>query len=244
MEKLSKEVTDAKRGQFTGLYSKHMFNKVGQFSNINTAARNFMTELGWDSSEASKEDQLYAAISRSFFELFEQDAISSKKVFQRLAANNVNNTNSNILSESEDDYNPDPSKYVDRSILRTLYDVLNVSTTHGIDFQSFFELMKIDKKNKKNKIYYKVIDIDEKEVFSLVKNKNDKFLFERKYGEHGTARNFFVTGIKYDREIFFLITGYDPAYRSYCPTHYMLYQIMEKYHKEGYNTILYTILYC
>ena len=58
--------------------------------------------------------------------------------------NNVNNTNSNILSESEDEYNPDPPKYVDRSILRTLYDVLNVSTTHGIDFQSFFELMKIN----------------------------------------------------------------------------------------------------
>ena len=56
-----------------------------------------------------------------------------------------NNTNSNILSESEDDeYNPDPTKYVDRSILRTLYDVLNVSTSHKIDFQSFFELMKIN----------------------------------------------------------------------------------------------------
>ena len=59
--------------------------------------------------------------------------------------NNANNTNSNILSESEDDeFNPDPSKYVDRSILRTLYDVLNVSTSHKIDFQSFFELMKIN----------------------------------------------------------------------------------------------------
>ena len=58
--------------------------------------------------------------------------------------NNVNNTNSNILSESEDEYNTSPSKYVDRSVLRTLYDVLNVSTTHGIDFQSFFELMKIN----------------------------------------------------------------------------------------------------
>lgn len=58
--------------------------------------------------------------------------------------NNMNNTNSNILSESEDEYNPDPPKYVDRSILRTLYDVLNVSTTHGMDFQSFFELMKIN----------------------------------------------------------------------------------------------------
>ena len=58
---------------------------------------------------------------------------------------NENNTNSNILSESEEDeYNPDPSKYVDRSILRTLYDVLNVSTSHKIDFQSFFELMKIN----------------------------------------------------------------------------------------------------
>ena len=49
------------------------------------------------------------------------------------------------MSESEEDeYNPDPSKYVDRSILRTLYDVLNVSTSHKIDFQSFFELMKIN----------------------------------------------------------------------------------------------------
>ena len=58
---------------------------------------------------------------------------------------NGNNTNSNILSESEeDDYNPDPTKYVDRSILRILYDVLNVSTSHKIDFQSFFELMKIN----------------------------------------------------------------------------------------------------
>ena len=56
-----------------------------------------------------------------------------------------NNTNSNILSESEEDeYNPDPTKYVDRSILRTLYDILNVSTSHKIDFQSFFELMKIN----------------------------------------------------------------------------------------------------
>ena len=41
--------------------------------------------------------------------------------------------------------------------------------------------------------------------------------------------------IKYNKEIFFLINGYDPAYRSYCPTHYMIYQIMEKFHKEGYN---------
>ena len=64
---------------------------------------------------------------------------------QNTKNNNNNNTNSIILSESEeDDYNPDPSKYVDRSILRILYDVLNVSTSHKIDFQSFFELMKIN----------------------------------------------------------------------------------------------------
>ena len=36
-----------------------------------------------------------------------------------------------------------PSKYIDRNNLRMLYDVLNVKATHGIDFQSFFELMKI-----------------------------------------------------------------------------------------------------
>lgn len=41
--------------------------------------------------------------------------------------------------------------------------------------------------------------------------------------------------IKYNKEIFFLITGYDKSYKSYCPIHYMFYQIMDKYHKEGYN---------
>lgn len=41
--------------------------------------------------------------------------------------------------------------------------------------------------------------------------------------------------IKYNREIFFLIFGYDKEFKSYCPIHYMIYQIMEKYHKEGYN---------
>ena len=69
---------------------------------------------------------------------------TSKINIKNNSTTNINNTNSGILSESEDDYNPDPSKYVDRGVLRTLYDVLNVSTTHGIDFQSFFELMKIN----------------------------------------------------------------------------------------------------
>ncbi|MBR3116262.1 MAG: peptidoglycan bridge formation glycyltransferase FemA/FemB family protein [Bacilli bacterium] len=41
--------------------------------------------------------------------------------------------------------------------------------------------------------------------------------------------------IKYNKEIFILICGYDRDFKQYCPTHYMLYQIMEKYHREGYN---------
>ena len=41
--------------------------------------------------------------------------------------------------------------------------------------------------------------------------------------------------IKYNNEIFFLIYGYDKEFKSYCSTHLMFYQIMEKYHKEGYN---------
>ena len=35
--------------------------------------------------------------------------------------------------------------------------------------------------------------------------------------------------------IFFLIFGYDKEFKSYCSSHLMLYQIMDKYHKEGYN---------
>lgn len=41
--------------------------------------------------------------------------------------------------------------------------------------------------------------------------------------------------IKYNKEIFFLIYGYDKDYSSYCSTHLMIYQLMEKYHREGYN---------
>ena len=53
-----------------------------------------------------------------------------------------NDSNYNNL-ESEEEENPDPNKYIDRQVLMNLYNVLNVSTTHGIDFQSFFELMKM-----------------------------------------------------------------------------------------------------
>ena len=62
---------------------------------------------------------------------------SGNKSLQNVS--NINNTN----IESDADFNPDPSKYIVRNNLRMIYNVLNVKTTHGIDFQSFFELIKI-----------------------------------------------------------------------------------------------------
>lgn len=41
--------------------------------------------------------------------------------------------------------------------------------------------------------------------------------------------------IKYNNEIFFLIFGYDDKYKSYCPTHYLIYQIINKYYNQGYR---------
>ena len=41
--------------------------------------------------------------------------------------------------------------------------------------------------------------------------------------------------IKYNKEIFFLICGVDQDFKNYCPIHYLIYQVMEKYHREGYN---------
>ena len=41
--------------------------------------------------------------------------------------------------------------------------------------------------------------------------------------------------IKYNGEIFFLIFGYDPDFKSYCPMHYMISFLIEKFHEEGYN---------
>lgn len=41
--------------------------------------------------------------------------------------------------------------------------------------------------------------------------------------------------IKYNNEIFFLIDGYKKEYASYCPNHYIKYQIIEKYRHEGYT---------
>ena len=41
--------------------------------------------------------------------------------------------------------------------------------------------------------------------------------------------------IKYNNEVFFLIDGYMDEFKSYCPNHYIKYQIIENYRKEGYT---------
>ena len=41
--------------------------------------------------------------------------------------------------------------------------------------------------------------------------------------------------IKYNNEIFFLIDGFKEEYKSYCPNHYLKFQIIEKYRHEGYT---------
>lgn len=41
--------------------------------------------------------------------------------------------------------------------------------------------------------------------------------------------------IKYNKEIFFLIDGYKQEFKKYCPNHYLKYQIMDFYRKEGYT---------
>lgn len=41
--------------------------------------------------------------------------------------------------------------------------------------------------------------------------------------------------IKYNKEIFFLIDGYKQEFKRYCPNHYLKYQIMDFYRKEGYT---------
>ena len=67
---------------------------------------------------------------------------------KKLIINNDNLKKSINTNESEDDsFNPDPNKYVDINNLKTLYDILDVKNTHGIDFQNFFDLMKLTSKN-------------------------------------------------------------------------------------------------
>ena len=41
--------------------------------------------------------------------------------------------------------------------------------------------------------------------------------------------------IKYNNEIFFLIDGYKQEFKNYCPNHYLKFQIIERFRKEGYT---------
>lgn len=70
--------------KFAALMSKYNKGYVGQFSNLNTRVRSAMSKTGFD--ELSGQNGADAKFIRAFFEVFEQDAISAKKVFARLSA--------------------------------------------------------------------------------------------------------------------------------------------------------------
>ena len=46
-----------------------------------------------------------------------------------------------VADESEEDINPDLTKFIGRHTLSLLYEILNVKLTHAIDFQSFFHIL-------------------------------------------------------------------------------------------------------
>lgn len=71
------------------IMSKVNKQNVGYFSNLSTNTRNFMQELGIDEiKKAGTRQAGQAAIIRAYMESLEQDSISAKKVFQRLATTN------------------------------------------------------------------------------------------------------------------------------------------------------------
>ncbi len=70
--------------KFAALMSKYNKGYVGQFSNLNTRVRSAMSKTGFD--ELSGQNGADSKFIRAFFEVFEQDAISAKKVFARLSA--------------------------------------------------------------------------------------------------------------------------------------------------------------
>ena len=82
---LSKEVIAATESQFAAVMSKYNFGYVGQLSNANTNLRNTLTNAGWDTKRATSASAGYADIVNAFFQSLEQDAISAKKVFERLS---------------------------------------------------------------------------------------------------------------------------------------------------------------
>ena len=82
---LSKEVIASAESQFAAVMSKYNFGYVGQLSNANTNLRDTLTNAGWDTKKATSASAGYADIVNAFFQSLEQDAISAKKVFERLS---------------------------------------------------------------------------------------------------------------------------------------------------------------
>jgi len=70
-----------------GIMSKFNKQYVGQFSNVSTNTRNFMKDFRMDEfGQAGTKEGALAAIARSYFEVLEQDSISAKKIYQRMAS--------------------------------------------------------------------------------------------------------------------------------------------------------------
>lgn len=85
LDDLAKEVTGTGNSQFAALMSKYNFGYVGKLSNANTYLRNALSDAGWDTSQLNSVSAGYADIINAIFQTLEQDAISAKKVFERLS---------------------------------------------------------------------------------------------------------------------------------------------------------------
>ena len=87
-----KGASDRESGIIGGILSKTNFLKTGVFSNLASGMRGLLSnsnvdELAMSSDYNSQEQAAKAMITRALFESMEQDAISSKKVEQRILKN-------------------------------------------------------------------------------------------------------------------------------------------------------------
>ena len=83
-EQLLTDYENRNPNKLAALMSKYNKKYVGQFSNMGTRVREAMSKTGFD--ELSRSSGADAKFIRAFFEVFEQDSISAKKVFARLSA--------------------------------------------------------------------------------------------------------------------------------------------------------------
>jgi hypothetical protein len=87
-----KGASNRESGIIGGILSKTNFLKTGVFSNLSSGMRGLLSnsnvdELAMSSDYNSQEQAAKAMITRALFESMEQDAISSKKVEQRILRN-------------------------------------------------------------------------------------------------------------------------------------------------------------